>query len=96
MSAINHCEALGYKEQDIIIDSIIGGSTQIKPWSTDGKNSFSIMRRTSELWKFYDVMHGVLRAKNGHTGVNFRYVIGPTFTMPSKIIPTRFTYDETK
>lgn len=41
-------------------------------------------------------MHGVLRAKNGHPKVNFRYVIGPTFSMPTKIIPYKISYEETK
>ena len=29
MSAINHCEALGYAEEQIVIDSIVGGATEL-------------------------------------------------------------------
>lgn len=32
-------------------------------------------------------MLGLLRAKAGHPAVNFRYVIGPSETIPSKTIP---------
>lgn len=38
---------------------------------------------------------GVIRAKNGHAGVNFRYVIGPTFSMPTKVIPFQLSEHET-
>ena len=95
MAAVNHCEALGYDEKDIIIDSIVGGSTELSFFNPELENSFGIMRRASELWKFYDTMHGVMRAKNGHPDVNFRYVIGPTFTMPSKFLPMQYTLSET-
>lgn len=54
------------------------------------------MARAAELYQYYKIMRGLLRAKNGHTGVNFRYVIAPTFTMPSKIIPFQLTESETK
>ena len=77
MAAINHCEMLGYEEEDIIIDSILGGATKLPSFETRGKNSLSIMTRSSELWKHYETIRGVMRAKNGHTGVNFRYLIGP-------------------
>ena len=96
MAAINHCEALGYDEPDIVIDSIVGGSTELAAFHPHVENSFGVMRRASELWKFYDTMHGVMRAKNGHPKVNFRYVIGPSFNMPSKFLPLQYTLTETK
>jgi len=96
MSAINHCEALGYKEEDIVIDSIVGGSPYLDEFDGASSNTWSVLRRTGEVIKFYEVVHGVLRAKSGHTGVNFRYVVGPTFSMPSKIVPIKFSPTETK
>ena len=96
MAAINHCEMLGYAEKDIIIDSVLGGSTRLANFDTKKKNSFQIMSRSSELWKYYESIRGVMRAKNGHTGVNFRYLIGPQFNMPTKMLPIAFTLDETK
>ena len=95
MGAINHCELLGYDEADIIIDSIVGGSTELSNFNPHMENSFGVMRRASELWKFYDTMHGIMRAKNGHPSVNFRYVIGPSFNMPSKFLPLQYTLSET-
>jgi len=40
MAAINHCEMLGYEEEDIIIDSILGGSTRLGTFDANKKNSF--------------------------------------------------------
>lgn len=91
MSAINHCEAMGYNEDDIVIDTIVGGSPYLQEFDTSRANTWSVLRRSGEVIKFYEVIHGVLRAKSGHTGVNFRYLVGPTFTMPSKIVPIKFS-----
>ena len=96
MAAINHCEMMGYEEEDIIIDSILGGTTRLSHFDADGKNSFQIMSRSSELWKYYQSIRGVMRAKNGHTAVNFRYLIGPQFNMPTKMLPIQFDSDETR
>ena len=54
------------------------------------------MERSAGIYKFYMTLHGVLRAKTGHSGVNFRYVIGPSFDMPSKIVPIDLGLEETK
>ena len=43
MAAINHCEMLGYEEENIIIDSILGGATKLSSFDANGKNSLQIM-----------------------------------------------------
>jgi hypothetical protein len=90
LSVINHCESLGYKEEDIIIDTVISGKIDISHFEGQGSNSFSILKRSSEIFKYYAHMHGMLRAKDGHRNVNFRYVVGPQFNLPSKIIPLSY------
>ncbi len=87
IGAINHCLSLGYEEHDIVIDTILGGNKLLPAYAPTLENSFQIMSRAAELYQYYKITRGLLRAKNGHTGVNFRYVIAPTFTMPTKIIP---------
>ena len=79
VAAINHCVELGYKEEDIIIDSILGGRAEVETWEGKNKNAFQVMERTAELWDYYLGMHGILRSKAGHSDVNFRYVVGPTY-----------------
>jgi len=41
-------------------------------------------------------MHGIIRAKDGHKDVNYRYVVAPSFSMPSKIIPLQYKPEEVK
>ena len=48
------------------------------------------------MWKFYDKVHGVMRAKLSHPNVMFRYMIGPEYTVPNKINPTEFTEEKTR
>ena len=95
MATINHCEKLGYKEEDIIIDSILGGATKLSSFDAKAKSSIQIMQRSSELWRHYEIIRGVVRAQNGHKGVNFRFLIAPQFSMPTKMLPIQFSLDET-
>jgi len=39
-------------------------------------------------------MFGILRAKQGHPDVEYRYVIGPLREMANKIIPINYSRDE--
>lgn len=97
LGAINHCQHLGYLEEEIIIDNVLGGNKTLNIWQRSVfTNSFGVMARAAELYEYYKIMRGLIRAKNGHTKVNFRYVIAPTFTMPSKIIPFQLSEGETK
>jgi hypothetical protein len=96
VGAITHCQSLGYPEEDIVIDTILGGSKHLPTYSPTFENSFAIMARAAELYEYYKITRGLLRAKNGHNGVYFRYVIAPTFSMPTKIIPFQLSEQETR
>jgi hypothetical protein len=48
------------------------------------------------MWKFYDKVHGILRAKITHPEVMFRHLIGPDFNMPNKITPMEFSEEKTR
>lgn len=65
-SAIRHCEELGYDEKDIVIDSIITGSVYMDFWDASKQNALGAMQQSSKLWKYYDKVHGILRAKITH------------------------------
>jgi hypothetical protein len=39
-------------------------------------------------------MYGLIRARDGHPGVNFRHVIGPNRDMSNKIVPVEYNVDE--
>ena len=46
-----------------------------------------MMGRTLEVMNYYQSMLGLLRAKAGHPGISFRYVIGPSEVIASKTVP---------
>ena len=94
LSVINHCEALGYYEEDIVIDTILSGLIDVSPFDAKSANAFNVLSRSSEIFKYYQHMHGIMRAKDGHRNVNFRYVVAPSFNMPSKIMPLSYTKEE--
>jgi len=78
-TAISHCEELGYEEKDIIIDSLLSGTPYMEYFDTARANTWSIMVHSSKMWKYYDRVHGILRAKITHSDVMFRYLIRPRF-----------------
>ena len=96
LSVINHCESLGYKEEDIVIDTILSGEREVGPFNSEKANAFSVLKRSSEVFKYYQHMHGIMRAKDGHRNVNFRYVVGPDISLPSKVIPLNYSVRETQ
>jgi hypothetical protein len=63
ISPIVHCENLGYDEQDIIIDVILGGNPHLKRVNAYYYNAPKIMQRTLEIMNYYDTMFGILRAQ---------------------------------
>ena len=96
LSVINHCESLGYKESQIVIDTILSGNKEPSTFDASDANALKLMKRSSALFKYYQHMHGIMRAKDGHRNVNFRYVVAPHYTIPSKILPLNFTPEEAK
>ena len=96
LSVINRCEQLGYKEEDIVIDTIVSGNRDISEYDSSSANAYDVLRRSFEVFKYYQDMHGIMRAIDGHGKVNFRYVVGPQFKLPSKIIPMSYTENEAK
>ena len=41
-------------------------------------------------------MFGVLRAKQGHPKVNFRYIVGPSQKISSRTVPIDYTLNQTE
>jgi hypothetical protein len=62
ISPIVHCENLGYEEEDIIIDVILGGTPHLQRVNAYYYNALKIMQRTLEVMDYYDNMFGILRA----------------------------------
>jgi hypothetical protein len=59
-------------------------------------NAIDAMIHSGKMVKFYENVHGVMRAKITHPDVMFRYLIGPESQLPTKIVPMDFSEERTR
>ena len=86
-SAINRCTDLGFKNEDIVVDVIMTSSANLKDVQAEDYKSIGMLFRYLEISSFYNSMDGLLRAKFAYSGVDFRWVISPSGSIPSSIYP---------
>lgn len=86
-SAINRCTDLGFKNEDIIVDAIMTSAANLKNVTAEDYKSIGMLFRYLEISSFYNSMDGLLRAKFAYDGVDFRYIISPTGSIPSSMFP---------
>ena len=65
-------------------------------FDTKKANSVQNLVRSSVLIEFYEKANGILRAKQSHNDVMFRYIIGPTDEIAHKISPMEFSPERTR
>mmetsp|Transcript_14016 Transcript_14016/g.23813 ORF Transcript_14016/g.23813 Transcript_14016/m.23813 type:complete len:303 (-) Transcript_14016:62-970(-) len=90
-SAVNRCIDLGFKNEDIIVDVIMTSSANLKEVEAEDYKSIGMLFRYLEISSFYNSMDGLLRAKFAYNGVDFRYVITPSGSIPSSLYPLAMT-----
>ena len=86
-SAINRCTAQGFANSDIVVDVVMTSSANLKQVQAEDYKSIGMLFRYLEISSFYNSMDGLLRAKFAYQGVNFRYVITPSGSIPSSMHP---------
>lgn len=86
-SAINACKADGYTNDQITVDVIMTSSANLKNVSAADYKSIQMLFRYLEISSFYNSMDGLLRAQFAYQGINWRYVISPTESIPSSMYP---------
>jgi len=86
-SAINKCTDMGFANEDIIVDVIMTSAANLKDVQAEDYKSISMLFRYLEISSFYNSMDGLLRAKFAYDGVDFRYVITPSGSIPSSRNP---------
>jgi hypothetical protein len=59
----------------------------LKDVQAEDYKSISMLFRYLEISSFYNSMDGLLRAKFAYDGVDFRYVISPSGSIPSSLNP---------
>lgn len=91
-SAINRCTDQGFKNSDIIVDVILTSSANLKDAQAEDYKSISMLFRYLEISSFYNSMDGLLRAKFAYDGVDFRYIVSPSGSIPSSRNPMVSTF----
>lgn len=86
-SAINACKAKGFQNNQITVDVVMTSSANLKNVSAADYKSIQMLFRYLEISSYYNSMDGYLRAKFAYPGVDWRYVISPTESIPSSIYP---------
>jgi len=86
-SAVNRCKDLGFDNENIVVDVIMTSSANLKSVKAEDYKSIGMLFRYLEISSFYNAMDGLLRAKFAYKGVDFRYVITPSDSMPSSMYP---------
>ena len=86
-SAVNRCKEKGFQNQDITVDVIMTSSANLKEVNASDYKSIQMLFRYLEISSFYNSMDGLLRAKFAYEGVNWRYAISPTASIPSSLKP---------
>ena len=78
---------MGFKNEDIVVDVIMTSSANLKDVQAEDYKSIGMLFRYLEISSFYNSMDGLLRAKFAYDGVDFRYVITPSGSIPSSKFP---------
>jgi hypothetical protein len=76
-----------FKNEDIIVDVIMTSSANLKDVQAEDYKSIGMLFRYLEISSFYNSMDGLLRAKFAYSGVDFRWIISPSGSIPSSIYP---------
>jgi hypothetical protein len=77
-SAINNCEALGFKEENIVVDVLLTIDKKVEVEDTESYNSLQMLYRYLTISRYYGAMDGLTRAQFAYPKVNFRNVVGPS------------------
>jgi predicted acylesterase/phospholipase RssA len=86
-SAVNRCSEKGFANSDIVVDVVLTSSANLKQVEAEDYKSISMLFRYLEISSFYNSMDGLLRAQFAYQGVDFRYVIAPSGSIPSSLKP---------
>lgn len=86
-TAINKCLDDGFKEEDVVVDTVLTSSANLNQVNAEDYKSISMLFRYLEISSFYSSMDGLLRAKFSYPKANFRYAVAPTTTLPSSWYP---------
>lgn len=74
---ILRCKALGYSEEDIVIDAILDNADEIEQVDVSTYNAFHMVQRSLEVMNYFTARQGLGFAQQAFPKVTFRHVVGP-------------------
>jgi predicted patatin/cPLA2 family phospholipase len=89
-SAVNRCIDEGYSYEQIYVDAILCTSKNLEEFDKDKYHSLNVLERMVEIFGYDYSMRDLEYAYRLFPKVNFRYVVGPSVSLPSGAIPMAF------
>ena len=86
-SVVNHCQDLGFADEDIVVDVILTSEKNLKQVDASNYKSIQMLWRYLAVSRYYSNMDGLLRAQFAYPNVDFRHIVSPSADLPSSIYP---------
>ena len=93
-SAINACHGLGYTEDQIVLDIILGSGKNLETVDATTYKTIQVVLRTFSLMSYYDSKLIIDNAKTNFDKINFRSVINPSQKIKEPFNPYDYTAQE--
>ena len=93
-SAINACHGLGYTEDQIILDIILGSGKKLETVDASTYKTIQVILRTFSLMSYYDSKLIIDNAKTNFDKINFRSVINPSQKIKEPFSPYDYSAQE--
>ena len=86
-SPIKKCYDAGFKEEDLVIDTVFTSSANLRQVNGSDYTSLAMLGRFLEIASFYSSADGLLRAKFAFPAATFRYSVSPSTSLPWTVYP---------
>jgi predicted patatin/cPLA2 family phospholipase len=93
-SGINKCLDDGFSEKDIIVDVILCNSKQLPRIDTQNYHTLDVLIRYLEINCYDSSMRAIDETRGFFPNVNYRYIVGPSKSLPSGSVPLTFSPKE--
>ena len=71
------CKAMGFAEEDIILDVIVDSAPEIGEVDASRYNSIQMAWRSMEVVNYFGARDGIIKAQRAYPKVQFRNIVGP-------------------
>jgi predicted patatin/cPLA2 family phospholipase len=89
ISGINRCKEMGFKDEEIILDTILCSTSHI-PEKEKNLKAPQVLARIVEIVHYNNSMRDLMDALRFYPNVNFRYLVSPEKHLPSGSLPIQF------